>query len=213
MTLEPITFTWMRHPKPLVPEGYIYGAMEDVPLNLTGSATRAAFNAIAGLIDQDTLILSSPSPRALEGIKQVLARTTEPERSIIIEDGFLEQNFGDFCAQLKQEIQDSEAFRFYASDPINNDPPNGESLKGFFERVKTTTEKYRDAYVSGKLTTNQVFVSGHGGVSRAALALCNSATITQEHLEQRIQRLSICRTQWDPNTGQWTIIDRNLTLH
>ena len=170
--------------------------------------SRGAIN----FIPPKTKIISSPSPRALTGLNEVISYKHISPYGMVIDPHFIEQDFGDWVGHDKAELANDDLMQAYSANPFEVSPPNGESVTALFNRVHEATKDYCQRYKDGKLNNSTIFVSAHGGVSRAALALASDAPFAPERLKEKIQRLSICITQWTPSTDQWSILGKNLTL-
>lgn len=205
-----LRFIWLRHAKPLVTKGYIYGSEETVDLNLTGDRTVSAFKAIAGIIPHDSTIVTSPSPRAKTSIKEVLKRHNATFK--ITEDKrFLEQNFGTWTGLNQRDIRDTPELIAYQKNMEEVAPPNGENLREVRARVNNGIQDYIRKFSAGELHGNTVVISGHGGVTRAALAIAFG--IESHHFNRtKIRRLSVSITEFDTQRDKWGIITVNDTL-
>lgn len=210
--MKPLTHIWLRHARPLVPKGYIYGALEDVPVNLTGFKTRSAFLAIGQLLPSRFHVECSTSPRAQLSLQEVLDLKAEPP-PIHPNESFLEQSFGDWTGKNIADLKSDPGMLAYAADRENVAPPGGESLSTFMRRVSPGIDDVNARYLSGEIEHDTVLSSAHGGTIRAAMAKADQVPLSTM-MSVPIRRLSITRIQWDPEaTGNpWKILSVNETL-
>lgn len=209
--MQPLKWIWLRHARPLVEKGYIYGAEETVPLNLTGPKTIAAFKAIAGILPENLHIECSASPRAQTSLEHILSyRDDSPD--IHLNDRFMEQSFGDWTGKFQKDIPPQETAD-YRRDLDHFGPPGGESGNVFKARVSDEIDRINQSYKNGGISASTILVSGHGGVTRAALAKAWNIPFSRA-TAQPVRRLSVTEIQWNPEDTQrpWNIISINRTL-
>lgn len=207
-----LNFIIMRHPRPLVSDDYIYGAMENVPLNLSGEKTCRAFEAIAEFVPPDAHVVCSPSPRAQKGLSEVIRRAPSLYWDHKVDPAFLEQDFGDWVEKSKTVFAGDYTFNAYRDDPMNITPPNGESFRDVIDRVKLGYDALVERFKSGDLKTNTVLISAHGGVARAFMAVASDNIYDPAVLQEKVQRLSLSGFSYDGTTGKLQRQYTNLTL-
>lgn len=213
MTLAPLKWLWIRHARPRVPAGYMYGAEENVPLNLTGPKTVAAFEAIAQAIPRGAHIVSSTSPRALASLHEIIKRMNAENIDIDPEARLLEQSFGDWTGKSYAEVTGAPEMIAYRADPDRVAPPGGQSLNAHMAQVGAAIDEINERYRAGKIDASAVFASAHGGSIRAALAKARGVA-PSALLRQPIRRLSLTELEWDPQAVEnpWREIAVNRTL-
>lgn len=143
--------------------GQIFRGTTDSPLSNMG--WRQMENAIKQLPEFNaSQIISSPLSRCRNFAEKLGDQNKIP---VDIERAFGEIHFGDWEGALTDDIfkQFPHAVEAFWSDPLENPPPNGETMEQFKERViegwKTLTSKNK-----GKHS----LVITHGGVIRMILA-------------------------------------------
>jgi broad specificity phosphatase PhoE len=120
------------------------------------------------------LLLTSSARRVLE-TAQPIAQLLDLEAQIL--DDFNEWQVGLWEGRTYLDIKKNspEQYQQWCADPINNAPPEGESIKGMTERIKTKLHALlaHENYVGKKI----VMVS-HSGIIR---------TIIMEALEMKVE--------------------------
>ncbi len=212
MAVKEVTLTLMRHVAPRVPRGYMYGGMEEVPLNLTGSKTLAALDTIARVLPPSMRVVSSPSPRAVASWREVQTRMhrfgrTPPDRCVV--DGrFLEQSFGRWQGLQRADLGAHPSFQRFARDLDGASPPGGESGQQFLARVAAGLNDLVRRYGQAG---GYIFLSCHGGVIRAALANALGSRFSDQ-MSVKIRRLSLTQLTFDAARNQtWQVRGVNIT--
>lgn len=107
------------------------------------------------------LVLSSPLSRALDTARVV------SDQKIIEIDELMEMNFGKFEGLTYEEIEKKypEDVKEWIKSSKDYTFPNGESLKGFYEKIVKTYLEILDTYKVDKL-----LIVAHSGVIKSILA-------------------------------------------
>jgi alpha-ribazole phosphatase len=145
----------IRHGEPI--GGHIYRGHLDHPLTETGwQQMRTAVGEYA----QWQNIVTSPLCRCADFAYELGRQLTIPVKE---QAGFMEIGFGNWEGKSAQQLEDEHKTEFYAfyDDPVNNAPPDAESLVDFERRVlsawNSLLEDYQDKHV---------LVVGHAGMMR-----------------------------------------------
>lgn len=148
----------IRHTKPDIKKGICYG-ISDLDVADTFQAEAEEVKTQLPPIDRHTLIYSSPLIRCHK-----LAEYLAGSNPIFKDNRLVEISFGDWEMRRWQSIGKKTLLKWRANF-VDIPPPNGESFRSVFERVK----EFYDEIL--QLEVNQVFIIGHSGVIRAFL--CN----------------------------------------
>ena len=108
-------------------------------------------------------VFSSPLKRCKDS-----ASIMFPENDVIIIDGFIEYNFGEFEQCTAEDLKDNEEFKQWLRGDMNAKTPYGESNAEFVNRVCTSFEKVIDGCI--KTGTDNVAIVGHAGVLMTILS-------------------------------------------
>ena len=158
---------WIRHAPVRVDEGRIYG-QRDLPCDCSEVAV---FAALAALLPQDAVWVTSHLSRTVQTAKAIQAAGNFASPEIHQDRDFAEQHLGDWQGLDRQSFllgrqQEPDSFWYAAADER---APNGESFVDVVERVSTGVARVNRAH-PGK----DIIAVAHGGTIRAALviALC-----------------------------------------
>lgn len=149
----------IRHGEP--EGGQMFRGSKDDPLSPVGWQQMEA--AVHGH-DRWDAIVSSPMTRCRLFAEQLAQRRRIP---LHIEDDLREIGFGDWEGLTSQQVQErygDHLSRFW-QDPINSNPPGGEAITDFYQRVTLGFDRWQD-----KLANQRILVVCHGGVIRMVLA-------------------------------------------
>lgn len=151
--------------------GEIFRGHTDVALSPLG--WQQMRDAVAQCANQWQSIWSSPLQRCLhfsneQAAKHALESETHP--------AFQEISFGDWDGCRRDDLMQQQAglYEKFYKDPLNNTPPNAESLLAFYDRVITGFEAAVRASNQEK-----VLLVSHGGTMRAIL--CWALGMPLEH--------------------------------
>jgi len=145
----------IRHTTPKVEKGICYGQTDlDVADTFFSEAERIK-NIIPFYFDR---IYSSPLKRCYK-----LGKFLQNENHIILQK-LLEINFGDWEMKSYSELTNGE-FMDWCTDFINKTPPNGESYKQMYERVKKGWENILN------LNESKIAIVAHSGVIRIIFSI------------------------------------------
>ena len=105
---------------------------------------------------------------------------------------FRETNNGDLAGMPKEQACKEYPGLYWSSLGWEQEYPNGESQKSFYERVKSAWEKFKNdtADVDG-----DVLLVTHGGVIDVILCLENGLNYTNKHTTFRIGNAEIACVQ------------------
>jgi broad specificity phosphatase PhoE len=158
---------WIRHAPVRFDEGRIYG-QRDLPCDCSEVAV---FAALAALLPQDAVWVTSHLSRTVQTAKAIQAAGNFASPEIHQDRDFAEQHLGDWQGLDRQSFllgrqQEPDSFWYAAADER---APNGESFVDVVERVSTGVARVNRAH-PGK----DIIAVAHGGTIRAALviALC-----------------------------------------
>ena len=114
-----------------------------------------------------TQIISSPLSRCADFAQQLSERH---QLNLQIEPRFAEIDFGDWEGLSSQQIMDhdSEQLLQYWDNPIDNTPPNGESLNDFRSRVIAAWSDLLREHASAE--EEHLLVIAHGGTLRMIMS-------------------------------------------
>ncbi|AMQ88958.1 histidine phosphatase family protein [Marinobacter sp. LQ44] len=149
----------MRHGEP--EGGQMFRGSKDDPLSPVGWQQMEA--AVHGHDHWDAIV-SSPMTRCRLFAEQLAQRRRIP---LHIEDDLREIGFGDWEGLTSRQVQErygDHLSRFW-QDPINSNPPGGEAMTDFYQRVTLGFDRWQD-----KLASQRILVVCHGGVIRMVLA-------------------------------------------
>lgn len=204
----------MRHVPVIEPRGLWYGRYARLEMDSARVIDR--FNQLASQLpcrDDTTLFIASHYERAEMTANGVLSRLgINPNKGILIDAGFAEQNYGDMADKHHHDIQHESAVRDYMSDMWNNAPPGGESMAMFQARIAGAL----DIAIS-RLSEHidNVVIFCHGGTQIAALAHAKGLTI-MDVWERRKQDpgldfsyMSTLGLAYDRESAKWS---KNYTL-
>ena len=154
----------VRHGQTVTHTGYVFNGWTDVDLSDEGR--RQLDEAVTALGDLPfEAVWSSDLRRAVYGARALAAKVgVEP----VIAPEFRELNFGDCEALPFKEIQARHPeLAKDLSSPVGSDFvfPNGESARGFRERIRLALDGLREKHPTGR-----VALFSHAGVGRAILA-------------------------------------------
>lgn len=145
----------IRHTTPKVEKGICYGQTD---LDLASSFEDEKRRIISLIPNKFDVVYTSPLKRCL-----LLAKSLICDKIVIL-DELLEINFGDWELKTYSELTNNE-FNDWCMDFINKIPPNGESYKQMYERVKVGWQNILNSkYKNIALVT-------HSGVIRIIFSL------------------------------------------
>jgi len=145
----------------------IYAGHLEVPLTERGRAQAEEAALHLGRFNFE-VIYSSPLDRAYE-TAYIAGRLDELSTEIIRMDGFMEMSFGDCEGLTFSEIDARypKLVKELANNEIDATYPNGECLRGFYERI---CENYEAVKANVIHTDGDYLIVAHSGVIRALLA-------------------------------------------
>lgn len=150
----------IRHTKPLVGKGLIYGRSD---VALAGSFSTEAAAVLKQLPEKIDAIYSSPSSRCTLLAGAIVAASGFTGRSYVTDEALYELNFGDWEGQTWDTI-DRAASEAWMKDFVHLSPPNGETMLGMEQRIFRFWDKLlQEPYATVCIVT-------HGGVIRTILA-------------------------------------------
>ena len=149
----------MRHGEP--EGGTLLRGSTDHPLTTQGWAQMR--NAAAER-DGWSRIISSPLSRCREFAEELSQQRDLP---LAVEDSLSEIHFGAWEGLSMQAVHESEPKRLAAfwADPLNNTPPEAESLSAFRSRV---LQAWSD--IVRRHAGEHLLITAHGGVNRIIMA-------------------------------------------
>ena len=150
-----------------------YFGATDVPLSASGREQVAAAKQQIH-VESLEMIWASSLSRAWQGA-QILA----PGRSVQLESGFREIDFGRWEGLTREEIEalDPELYSAWQADPLGFDYPEGEARSAFRDRVANGLARLR---ASG---TDSALVVAHKGVVRTLTELLTQDALPPEEPE------------------------------
>lgn len=84
-----------------------------------------------------------------------------------------EINFGDFEMKRYQDLKENEAYKTWLKDPQGDlAPPNGESVKAFYERIAAGFEDLKKRHALKELAMR------HSGKEALSIVVCHGGTIS-----------------------------------
>lgn len=142
-------------------------------------------------------IISSPMQRCYKFANEISATSHRP---LSINQQLKEISFGDWDGQLFADVKlnDGERFNGFWRNPMDNTPPNGESLEAFYQRITVAFLQEVNAH-KGK----QLLMVVHGGVIKALIAYIMQSPI------QAMMRIDVpyaCKSQikiYHDNENDW----------
>lgn len=156
--------TLVRHTKVDVAQGTVYG-FTDVPLADTFiSEAQAVSERLAGEIFD--AVYSSPLSRC----RKLATFCGYPHPHV--DDRLKEMNFGEWEMKKWEEIESSEAEKWF-NDWINRPTPHGECFKDQYIRIAEFLDELKQT------EDRTVCVFAHGGVLRCALIYAGQITFEQ----------------------------------
>ena len=157
----------LRHGEPL--GGARYRGRTDDALSKTGwqQMTDTVNLKTANKSAPWTHIISSPLSRCAD-FARLLSETHQLE--LLTEPRFAEIDFGDWEGLTSQQIMDhdSEQLLQYWDNPIDNTPPNGESLNDFRSRVIAAWSDLLSVHTSTE--NKHLLLITHGGTLRIIMS-------------------------------------------
>ncbi|HOL80733.1 MAG TPA: alpha-ribazole phosphatase [Ignavibacteriales bacterium] len=145
----------IRHTAPKVEKGICYGQTD---LDLASSFEDEKNRIISLIPNNFDIVFSSPLKRCYQ-----LAKSFKTVAFVTLNE-LLEINFGDWELKTYTELTNNE-FNDWCTDFINKIPPNGESYKEMFERVKAGWEIILNSKYQN------IAIVTHSGVIRIIFAL------------------------------------------
>jgi alpha-ribazole phosphatase len=109
------------------------------------------------------LYYSSDLPRCITTAKNLF-----PDKNLILLDSLREMNFGKWEGKTYEALREELHYRQWLSDPVNNNPPDGESFQQFTKRVQTGWKNITQMILNNNL--QRCAVMTHGGVIKYLLA-------------------------------------------
>lgn len=199
----------VRHGETLWNRDFLYQGQKDVPLSEEGKR-QAQKLARALESEKFSAIYSSDLSRAFETAGEI----AKPHGlDVICAKELREINFGLWEGHSYKELQEKYPVEFsmWLNDPINNSPPEGESLKEFTRRVVTYLSE-----VAAKHRGEKVLAVTHAGAIRAVLM--SMLDLDVKHFWKfKISNASLTVVNLDDRGGVWSddsyIIKVNETAH
>ena len=157
----------LRHGEPL--GGARYRGRTDDALSQTGwqQMTDAVNFEPVNKSAPWTQIISSPLSRCAD-FARLLSETHQLE--LLIEPRFAEIDFGDWEGLTSQQIMDHDSKQLlqYWDNPIDNSPPNGESLNDFSSRVIAAWNELLSEHAAAD--NKHLLIITHGGSLRIIMS-------------------------------------------
>lgn len=149
----------IRHGEPI--GGHIYRGRLDHPLTETG--WQQMRTAVADDAPWQNII-TSPLSRCADFAHELAQQLTIPVKE---QADFMEIAFGLWEGKSAQQLEDENKAEFYAfyDDPINNTPPQAESLLSFEQRVLSAWNSLLKDYQD-----KHILLVGHAGVMRIIIS-------------------------------------------
>ncbi len=144
--------------------GAVYrGAADDVLTDLGWRQMDEALQLPEAMSSPWTQVICSPKLRCSKFARRFAASHSVPLREY---DDLREMDFGDWEGRRFDEVAASESSKvqYFWQDPINNTPPNGESVSALYQRV---TDIWQELIQTDK--EEHLLLVVHGGVIRAIL--------------------------------------------
>ena len=144
----------------------LYGRMPDVHIDDTG---RQQCRDLADVIPNRYRveeIVSSPLERARETVEIL---NSEMQLPVVIDDGWIELDYGDWLGMTFEQIRELESWQHYNRSRSTGVPPNGESIIDVQARAFRAVERILDRWQHQDGAT--VAVVSHGDVIRSLLVL------------------------------------------
>jgi alpha-ribazole phosphatase len=88
--------------------------------------------------------------------------------NLLLLEEIREMNFGKWEGKTYEDLRENGHYQRWLSDPINNDPPGGESFQQFTKRVQVGWKRVTEEILSQNI--HQCAVITHGGVIRYLLS-------------------------------------------
>lgn len=191
MTQTVVTRWWLiRHAPVVGTHGRVYGQM-DVGCDVSDTET---LKALAARVPDDALWFATPLSRTQRtaqalGEQMRAAGRTPPPRPVL-EQAFIEQNFGDWQGRTYNEIgafgQSERAHRFWLAPAVET-PPGGESFAMVVARVSGALAALTERHAG-----RDIVLVSHGGTIRAAIAHA-LAMAPESALSLSVDTLSLSR--------------------
>lgn len=110
---------------------------------------------------KNAVVISSPSLRALDTAKTFY-------NDIVIEDDFVEFNFGNFENMTFKEIENlyPEEYQKLCMEGLRYSYPNGENISSFIQRISIALEKAISSYPKKE----KIVIMSHSGVIQGLLS-------------------------------------------
>jgi len=134
-----------------------------------------------------THIFSSDLKRAKETAEIV---AEDLNLKVVYDEEFRETNDGDLAGMSKEQACEEYPGLYWSSLEWEQEYPNGESPKRFFERVKSAWARFKNDTSDG-----DVLLVTHGGVIDVILCLENGLNYTNKHTTFRIGNAEIAGVQ------------------
>lgn len=145
----------IRHTTPKVEKGICYGQTD---LNLADTFEQEKERILKIIPKNFQVVYSSPLQRCI-----LLAKSINCQ-NLIVSNELLEINFGDWEMKTYKELTNDE-FEDWCTDFINKTPPNGESYKQMYERVKKGWDNILNSNES------KIAIVAHSGVIRIIFSI------------------------------------------
>ncbi len=155
-----VEFHIIRHAPVIKRDGFIYG--DDADIDMQSVAPQLQKMAYILPSPAQSLWLYSGVPRTYETARGVMRMQGCPNHLLLKHEGFREQNFGALIGQRHEAIQQHLQFidgKIYAPNP-----PDGERIPQFIERVARAFEGFRNIPFN---PPPAFVVFSHGGTIRA----------------------------------------------
>ena len=191
----------VRHGEVINPGGdrpVYYGAM-DVSLSSLGQEEAKAAGQYLAQFDLEH-VFASPLSRAVFGAEQVRQRqATSADKNLIINDGFMELDRGEWCGKTAEEIGAEAMAQFDACDESIT-PVGGES----YPYLKRRVLKARDDALEKLSPGRAAAIVSHLQVTRSMLSEAKGIP-TSEMAKLKIATASVTCIDYDIITGMQTV--------
>ena len=187
---------WVRHAPVINPTGAIYGR-GDIEADTTDLE---AYDALSELLPKEPVWMHSNLLRTRQTANAVMQARRRADAGFqypdyVIEEAFMEQFFGDWQGQQREDLRD-ELKRHHPLwlAPAHQRPPGGESFIDMMARVGHGIEEHNAAFAG-----RDIVCFAHGGTIRSVLAY-TMGIAPEVALGFQIDNLSITELSFYPES-------------
>ncbi len=188
---------WVRHAPVINPSGAIYGR-GDIEADTTDLE---AYDALSELLPDDPVWMHSSLLRTKQTAAAVMAarKRQQPgfkDPDYVVEPAFMEQNFGDWQGQQRQDLRDQlkRPHPLWLA-PAHQRPPSGESFIDMMARVGHGIEEHNAANPG-----RDIVCFAHGGTIRSVIAY-TMGIAPENALGFQIDNLSVTELSYYPENA------------